>query len=157
MSNGEGSGYVVPGTGVMLHTRMGEDDLHPAGFHVDPPGVRVGSMMAPSVLLGAEGDPPLVLGSGGSKRIRTAILQVISNVVDFGLPLGRAVDAPRMHWDGEHLQVEPDFPEGTITALRHRFSVNAWSERNLYFGGVHVVCGGDAHGDGRRGGHALLL
>ena len=48
-SNGEGSGYIVPGTGVMLNNMMGEDDLHPNGFHSSPPGERVGSMMSPSL------------------------------------------------------------------------------------------------------------
>ena len=157
MSNGEGSGYVVPGTGVMLNNMMGEDDLHPAGFHAEPPGTRVGSMMAPTILLGARGEPPVVMGSGGSKRIRTALLQVISNVVDLGLPIAAAVDAPRMHWDGAHLQMEPGFPPATVEALRHRFPVDEWTARDLYFGGVHVVRGGEAHGDARRGGHALVL
>ena len=157
MSNGEGSGFVVPGTGVMLNNMMGEDDLHPVGFHADPPGTRVGSMMAPSILLGGDGEPPVVMGSGGSKRIRTALLQVISNIVDLGLPLPAAVDAPRVHWDGEHLQVEPGFPAETVEALRHRFSVNEWTARDLYFGGVHAVRGEEAHGDSRRGGHSLVL
>lgn len=50
-----GSGYFVPGTGVMLNNMMGEEDLHPEiSFHVSPPGVRVASMMAPSLLLDGE-------------------------------------------------------------------------------------------------------
>ena len=40
-SNGEGSGYLVPGTGIMLNNMLGEDDLHPDGFHASPPGQRV--------------------------------------------------------------------------------------------------------------------
>ena len=50
-SNGEGSGYFAPETGVMLNNMMGEDDLHPDGFHSSPPGQRVGSMMSPSLLV----------------------------------------------------------------------------------------------------------
>ena len=45
------------------------------GFHLSPPGERVASMMAPSVVVGPDGATELVLGSGGSKRIRTALLQ----------------------------------------------------------------------------------
>jgi len=40
-SNGEGSGYFAQGTGIMLNNMMGEDDLHPEGFHSSPPGIRV--------------------------------------------------------------------------------------------------------------------
>jgi len=155
-SNGEASGYVVPGTGIMLNNMLGEDDLHPEGFHASPPGVRVGSMMSPCVVLGGEGEVRLVLGSGGSKRIRTAIVQVTSAVVDFGAELPDAVGAPRMHWDGEWLQVEPGWPAATLEALGRRWPLNRWPERNLYFGGAHAVAlgAGAAAGDPRRGGAA---
>jgi len=156
-SNGEGSGYIVPGTGIMLNNMMGEDDLHPEGFHATPPGLRVASMMAPSLLLGDEG-VELVLGSGGSKRIRTAITQVINNVVDFNFDIRTAVEAPRLHWDGESMQVEPGFPEATVNRLAAHWPVNVWPEREVYFGGVHaVVPGCDGAGDSRRGGCHLRI
>ncbi len=157
LSNGEGSGYIVPGTGIMLNNMMGEDDLHPGGFHASPPGQRVASMMSPSMLL--RGDRlRLVLGSGGSKRIRTALVQVATATVDHGMDVRRAVEAPRIHWDGEWLQVEPGFQEPARTALAARWQINDWPDRNLYFGGVHAVDperGGA--GDPRRGGHAVPL
>ncbi len=151
-SNGEGSGYFAPGTGIMLNNMMGEDDLHPDGFHCAPPGQRVGSMMSPSVLL--HGDrAELVLGSGGSKRIRTAMTQVLTQLVDFRRHRVEAVEAPRLHWDGEIVQVEPGFPAPAIEALRRRVRVNVWQERSMYFGGVHVVVPGrGGAGDPRRGG-----
>jgi len=151
-SNGEGSGYFAPGTGIMLNNMMGEDDLHPDGFHADPPGERVASMMSPSIVL--EGDEVrLVLGSGGSKRIRTAMTQVLSQIIDFGRDPDTAVNAPRIHWDGAVLQVEPGFPEESIKALEGEVRVNVWQERNIYFGGVHTVVPGRLGvGDPRRGG-----
>ncbi len=156
-SNGEGSGYVVPGTGIMLNNMMGEDDLHPEGFFAAPPAMRVASMMSPSVLLFG-GRVRLVLGSGGSKRIRTALLQVISNVVDFDLGVRETVERPRLHWDESQVQVEPGFPPAVIEALRERWPVNEWSERNVYFGGVHAVSpGGEGAGDPRRGGDAAVV
>jgi len=156
-SNGEGSGYVVPGTGIMLNNMMGEDDLHPEGFFSAPPAERVASMMSPSVLLSG-GRVRLVFGSGGSKRIRTALLQVISNVVDFDLGVRETVERPRLHWDGSQVQVEPGFPPAAIEALDGRWSVNEWSERNVYFGGVHAVAPGEAGaGDPRRGGDAQMV
>jgi gamma-glutamyltranspeptidase / glutathione hydrolase len=155
MSNGEGSGYLVPDTGVMLNNMMGEEDLHPGGFHTEPPGQRVPSMMSPTIVL-RDGESPAVLGSGGSERIRTAILQVVSNLVDFGLPPTRAVQAPRIHWDGAQLQVEPGHDAAVVEALRHEWSVNTWTEPSVYFGGVHAVVGGAGAGDPRRGGSVVV-
>ena len=152
ISNGEGSGCFAPGTGIMLNNMMGEDDLHPEGFHVSPPGMRVASMMAPSLFLSG-GQLRLALGSGGSKRIRTALLQVISNTVDFAMNPQTAVEAPRLHWDGECLQIEPGFSEPALTALAECWPLNRWPAPDVYFGGVHVAAAdGDGAGDPRRGG-----
>jgi gamma-glutamyltranspeptidase/glutathione hydrolase len=156
-SNGEGSGYFAPGTGIMLNNMMGEDDLHPDGFHSSPPGLRVASMMSPSILL-AENKVRLVLGSGGSKRIRTALLQALSNVVDFDMAVREAVEAPRLHWDGECVQVEPGFDAAAVAELAARQPTNTWTVRDVYFGGVHAVApAGEGAGDPRRGGCASVL
>ena len=141
-SNGEASGYVVPGTGVMLNNMLGEDDLHPTASTPRPPGLRVSSMMAPTVVLGPGGDVELVLGSGGSARIRTALLQAVSAVVDFGLDPAEVVGLPRIHWDGAAFQVEPGFSADAVAALERLGPVNRWSDLNLYFGGVHAVVPG---------------
>ena len=84
-TNGTGSGIVVPGTGIHLNNIMGEEDLNPLGFFRSPPGRRMPSMMSPTVVLDAEGEVELVVGSAGSNRIRSAILQVVVNVVDRGM------------------------------------------------------------------------
>jgi gamma-glutamyltranspeptidase/glutathione hydrolase len=151
-SNGEAAGYVVPGTGVMLNNMLGESDLHPDGFHGAPAGLRVSSMMAPTVVLGPEG-VELVLGSGGSARIRTALVQAVSAVVDFGLDPADAVGRPRIHWDGEAFQVEPGFSAEAVAELEALGPVNGWDDLNLYFGGVHAVApDGSGAGDPRRAG-----
>jgi gamma-glutamyltranspeptidase/glutathione hydrolase len=158
-SNGEGSGIVAPGTGVLLNNMLGEDDLHPAGFHAVPAGERVSSMMAPTVVVDAEGAAVLAAGSGGSARIRTALLQVIAAAVDEpATPLADLIERPRLHWDGATVQLEPGLPAATVDALAAHWPVNAWTERNLYFGGVHAVRPGrEAAGDPRRGGAIHLL
>jgi gamma-glutamyltranspeptidase/glutathione hydrolase len=156
-SNGEGSGWVLPGTGVIANNMMGEDDLHPAGFHASPAGERVASMMAPSIVVDADGQVRLVLGSGGSKRIRTALLQVLAAVVDQGRDLEDAVTAPRLHWDGEVVHVEPGWADDAVAALEARWPVARWTVRDLYFGGVHAVAPAAAAGDPRRGGSAAVL
>jgi len=155
-SNGEGSGYVIPGTGILLNNMMGEDDLHPGGFFAGTPGERIGSMMSPSLLL-REGEVDLVLGSGGSKRIRTALLQVILDRIDFRLPIEVAVSRPRLHWDGLQLQAEPGLPARSLRLLEDEFLVNEWPRRDVYFGGVHAVAAGEAGADARRGGFATVL
>ena len=91
-SNGSCSGVVVPGTGVHLNNMLGEQDLNPLGFHRHPPGRRMPSMMSPTAVL-REGAPELVLGSAGSNRIRSAILQTIIRVIDDGLAAGDAVQS----------------------------------------------------------------
>jgi gamma-glutamyltranspeptidase/glutathione hydrolase len=155
-SNGEGSGYVAPGTGIMLNNMLGEDDLHPEGFHASPPGQRVASMMSPCVL-SRDGDVRLVLGSGGSKRIRTALLQVIHLVADFDVPVRDAVEHARLHWDGEQVQAEPGFDAAALDAVRRHHPVNEWDRTDVYFGGVHaVVPEREGAGDPRRGGFAAV-
>ena len=156
-SNGEGSGYFAPETGVMLNNMMGEDDLHPEGFHSSPPGIRVGSMMSPS-LLKKDDQVRLVIGSGGSKRIRIAISQVLSQMVDYGRELESAVNAPRLYWDGNVVQAEPGFTPQAIEVLRRHVPVNVWEQYDVYFGGVHgVVPGESGAGDPRRGGAVEII
>ncbi|SDO83216.1 gamma-glutamyltransferase family protein [Desulforhopalus singaporensis] len=156
-SNGEGSGYFAPTTGIMINNMMGEDDLHPEGFHLMAPGKRVYSMMSPSLFM--EGDRVrLVIGSGGSKRIRTAITQVLSQVVDFDLPLQRAVDSPRLYLDEGLLQIEPGFDSQALDQLENFVPVNRWTQRDVYFGGVHAVIPGvEGAGDPRRGGAVVVV
>ncbi|MCB0972872.1 MAG: gamma-glutamyltransferase, partial [Acidimicrobiales bacterium] len=152
-SNGECSGDVIAGTGIATNNMLGEDDLHPDGFHAFEPGLRVASMMAPTFVLDRRGAVEVALGSGGSKRIRTALAGVLSATIDDGLPLADAIDAPRLHWDDDHLEVEPGLPEATLDALRQDHQVNVWPAPNMYFGGVHAVAPGRAGAaDGRRGG-----
>lgn len=156
-SNGSGSGVTLPGTGVLANNIMGEEDLHPSGFHRAPPGTRVGSMMAPSVVLRPDA-PALALGSGGSERIRSAITQVLIALLDDSRSLTAAVQAPRIHVDGRTTQVEPGFCDGAVAELAAERPVNRWQATDLYFGGVHAVdAGGARAGDHRRGGTTASL
>jgi gamma-glutamyltranspeptidase / glutathione hydrolase len=156
-TNGEGSGVIVPGTGIHLNNVMGEEDLNPHGFHRHPPGRRMPSMMAPSVVL-RDGEVELVLGSAGSNRIRSALLQTIVGVVDRELGVQEAVRAPRLHYEHGSVFAEPGIElDGLEDALeRVRFS-----ERNIFFGGVQAALRrGDmltGAGDPRRGGAAVSL
>ncbi len=122
-------------SGVMLNNMMGEDDLHPDGFHSAEPGERVFSMMSPSLLL-KDGHVQLVIGSGGSKRIRTAVSQVLKQVVDFNRPLQQAVDAPRLYLDEDCLQVEPGFSRiGSVSRKRPVARQHLARKRCVFWGG----------------------
>ena len=160
-SNGSCSGIMVPGTGVQMNNVMGEEDLHPTGLHTAAPGARIGSMMAPSLLDLPDGRV-VALGSGGSERIRSALLSVLVGLVDRGEHADGAVEAPRRHWDGRGVQVEPPLPDDVATALAALGPVTLWSGKHLYFGGAHVVVRYpdgqvEAHGDSRRGGASAVL
>lgn len=155
LSNGEGSGQLIPGTGIMLNNMLGEEDLNPEGFNRWPCNVRVSSMMAPTL---AEDRRHLIaIGSGGSNRLRTAILQTLSNMIDFGMPPTAAVNAPRIHFERDGLDVEPGLPAAAIDALRAQYpKLRTWESQNLFFGGTHTVCWDGrtftGAGDPRRGG-----
>jgi len=157
LSNGEGSSYVLPGSGIMLNNMMGEEDLNPSGFHRLPPATRLASMMTPTIAGLADGSH-IALGSGGSNRIRSAILQVLANVLDFDMGLEQAVNAPRLHLEGAQLNVESGFSGAALEVLEAEWpGVKLWPDSNLYFGGVHAVerlANGEfrAAGDPRRGG-----
>ncbi|HEU5253329.1 MAG TPA: gamma-glutamyltransferase [Solirubrobacterales bacterium] len=157
-SNGSGSGVLVPGTGVILNNMLGEEDLNPAGFHLIAPGRRVPSMMAPTVVL-RDGEIVLALGSAGSNRIRSAILQTVVRVVEQGYPVAAAVEAPRVHFEQGVVQAEKGVDPAALDRLEQRgWQVARWPSLNLFFGGVQAVARDPASGelsgggDPRRGG-----
>lgn len=160
-SNGSGSGVLLPGTGIHLNNMMGEEDLNPAGFHALPPGLRMGSMMAPMIITGADGTVT-GLGTGGSERIRSSLLATVLRLLDLGESPDAAVAAPRLHPTPEAVQFEPGWDPAITDRLGEREPVNIWPAPDLYFGGVHAVtrhANGTvtAVGDSRRGGAAVVV
>jgi gamma-glutamyltranspeptidase/glutathione hydrolase len=158
-SNGSSSGLIVPGTGVHLNNMLGEQDLNPHGFHQHAPGRRIPSMMSPTVVL-KHGVAELALGSAGSNRIRSAILQTIIRSIDEGKRAAEAVDAPRVHFENGVVYGEPGIDLSPFAAGRLRTA--PFRERNLFFGGVQAAAlepdgsfsGG---GDPRRGGASIVV
>jgi gamma-glutamyltranspeptidase/glutathione hydrolase len=160
VSNGEGCGSIVPGTGIMLNNMLGEEDLNPHGFNRWQPDQRMTSMMSPSIVQLGDGRR-VATGSGGSNRIRTALLQVILNLVDQGMDIESAVRASRIHLEGSKLSVEGGFAASTVEQLQADWSDHAiWDDLNLFFGGAHSVLreqagGFTGCGDPRRDGVCL--
>ena len=160
-SNGEGSGVMIPGTGVMLNNMLGEEDLNPGGFNNWKTGQRMTSMMAPAIVRLADGRRA-ALGSGGSNRIRSAMIHVLTNLIDFGMSPEEAVGSPRIHNEEDLLNIEGGFDSKAIAELTKLYSDHKiWKERNLFFGGAHMVSSGpegfSGAGDQRRGGVSIIV
>lgn len=172
LTNGEGNGLMMPNSGYMMNNMLGELDVNPAGpkgWQPAPKGARrLSSMMAPMILEDPY-DGLLILGSGGSNRIRTALFQVLANRCGLGMALKEAIEMPRIHYeDGKidvecaEAQIDLDSVLGSAKTSGHK--VTLWDECNMYFGGVNAVesrlfSTGKNHawGDSRRGGAAIVL
>lgn len=156
LSNGSGSGTVAGG--IALNNMLGEADLHPGGFHSLPPGARLSSMMAPILSVTDDGAMH-AMGTGGSERIRSALVQVLVRALDEGSTLAEAIAAPRLHVGEDLVDVEPGFAEAYVDTLGQ---ARVWPTPDLYFGGVHAVSR-DADGrvtavaDRRRGGAVAIV
>lgn len=157
LTNGEGCGHVLPGTGIQVNNLLGEEDINPRGFHVDPPGMAMATMMAPTIGVSAAGET-IALGSGGSNRLRNAIMATLSHLLTHGVAPRDAVEAPRLHLEGGRLAYElPDLPAEAAAVLARHPGAAPFAARNMFFGGVHLAThvGGrfGGAGDPRRGGH----
>ena len=159
LSSTLGSGSGVFRGGAQLNNMLGELDV--IGHEPRPPGTRLPTMLAPTLVLEEE-RPRLVLGSAGSVRLAGAIAQVAWRVVGTSLAVGEAIDAPRMHVDGTTLHVEGGWQESELDGIGDGWEVVRWSGRNLFFGGVQAVelrADGSlaAAGDPRRGGAGMVV
>jgi gamma-glutamyltranspeptidase/glutathione hydrolase len=153
---GSGSGIFRGGT--QLNNMLGELDV--IGVVERPPGERLPSMMTPTLVLDS-GRPRLVVGSAGSVRLAGAIAQVTWRVLQ-GESVARAIDAPRLHVEGETLQLEGGWDDDALRSLPDSWAQVRWVGRNLFFGGVSAVerrPDGSlaAAGDPRRGGAGVVV
>ena len=126
-----GLGLVADGTGVLLNNELDDFTAKPGtanayglvGYdaNLPAPGKRPLSSMTPTIVL-KDGKPVLVTGSPGGSRIITAVLQVITNVIDFHMPVADAVSAPRLHnqWQPDKTFAEPGFKPSVLDALKAR-------------------------------------
>jgi gamma-glutamyltranspeptidase/glutathione hydrolase len=153
-SLGLGSGDFLPGYDVHLNSMLGESDLLIGPLE---PGRRMESMMSPTTAFDDDG-LALVAGAAGGTRLRPALAQVLSGILDEQLGPQEAVDRPRLHSTGHVVHIEPGFEEAGIDALlEHGYDVRLWSSLHHYFGGVSAVARAGAAADPRRSGAALEL
>ena len=143
-SLGETAGVVAGTTGVVLNNLLGEADVNPPDVTLEAGG-RLMTMCCPTLLDLGEG--VYAMGSGGSSRIRSAILHGVVYLTDHGLSPDETVRAPRVHVEDGVAHVEADGrPTGTVQALRASpWKVQRFVGANMFFGGLHIA-GRDRHG-----------
>jgi len=153
-SLGLGSGDFLPGLDVHLNSMLGEVDLRVRPLRA---GERMESMMSPTLVLDDDG-LAIAAGSAGGTRLRPALVQVLSGILDEGLEPQDAVDRPRLHSAGEIVRVEPGFETEALEALETAgYDVRRFSAIHHYFGGVSLRARSGGAADPRRSGAALSL
>ena len=129
LNAGYGSGVTVPGVGFLLNDEMDDFASKPGSPNLFglvqgeansiAPGKRPLSSMVPTIVL-KDGKPFLALGAPGGSRIITAVMQVMLNVMDFGMNVQDAIDFPRVHhqWKPDRLEFERGISPDTIALLK---------------------------------------
>ena len=126
-----GSGIVVDGAGFLLNNEMDDFSAKPGepnaygltggAANAIEPDKRMLSSMAPTIVL-KDKKPFLVTGSPGGSRIITTVVQVIMNVIDHGMNVQEAVNAPRIHhqWFPDEIRIEKGISPDTIEILKSK-------------------------------------
>ena len=137
VSNGEGSGYTIPGTGILLNNMLGESALLPNGFHSWSENKRLSSMMTPTLVLDEKEEIEIITGTGGASRIPSVITQILSYIIDHKMDVEMAVMAPRLHPEHGTLNTEPMIAEPL--ELLNGDEYLPWNEQGMMFGGAHTI------------------
>lgn len=139
-----GSGVMADGTGLLLNNEMDDFSTNPASVSAPEPGKRPLSSMSPTIVL-KDGKPFMALGTPGATRIFPSMAQIIMNIVDFGMGLDEAIEAPRMFCSSSAgkpgtLFVESRIPvevRDALATLGHTVSVRG--DYDSYFGGAQAI------------------
>jgi gamma-glutamyltranspeptidase / glutathione hydrolase len=114
-----GARFMVPGTGIVPNNYMYLFDPHPGKALSIAPGKRITTSMSPLMAL-RDGKPAFALGLPGGLRIFGSAMQALLNLIDHGMSLQEAVEAPRLWTQGGPVEIEDGFPEPVRAALRTR-------------------------------------
>jgi gamma-glutamyltranspeptidase/glutathione hydrolase len=136
-----GSGVVIPGTGIIMNDEM--DDFVPMAGSVNSvePGKRPLSSISPTLVLDPKGRSFMTIGSPGATRIFPTVAQVISNVIDHGMPIQQAIMAPRLfQMASGALNMEGRYSINSYEALKKLgHTITLKLDYDPYFGGVHAI------------------
>ncbi len=111
-----GARFLVPGTGLVPNNYMALFDPRPGHALSIAPGKRITTSQAPLIAL-RDGQPMVALGLPGGLRIFGSAMQALIALIDHGMSLQEAVEAPRIWTQGQALEVEAGIPEATRAAL----------------------------------------
>jgi gamma-glutamyltranspeptidase/glutathione hydrolase len=135
-----GSGRMVPGTGVTLQNRGSLYTLDPTHAQVIAPGKRPFHTLCPAMVLNPDRSLKMVVGTPGGDGQPQTLVQVITNILAFGLTPQQAVEAPRFRWYGkQRVGVEPGIPVEVRDALSRRGHQIQVQEPSEEFGGAQVI------------------
>lgn len=166
-----GSKVTVTGAGFVLNNEMDDFAAKPGtpnqfGLvqgenNAIAPGKRMLSAMTPSIVLGPDGGLRMVTGTPGGATIITTTFQTISNVLDYGMNVVQAVNAPRVHH--QHLPDQIFYERAGLepaTVFRLRAMGHTVVERAGVSGDAQMILVGEdgtlsAWSDPRRGGRAI--
>ena len=160
LSCGYGSGVIAGRSGMWMNNSLGEIELTGGRFHGEPPGERLLSNMAPTVMWRESGQV-VAAGSPGADRITTALQSTLLSVIVEERSLAEAVERHRAHVErtaeGWRLCCEEGFPAEDLPMPRRVFA-----DRHMFFGGVSAAARGadgsmEAVADSRRVGKGIVI
>jgi gamma-glutamyltranspeptidase / glutathione hydrolase len=134
-----GSGVIIPGYGIMLNDEMDDFEKLPGNVNSIQPRKKPLSSMSPSLVL-KDGKPFISLGTPGALRILTVLPQILINIIDHGMDIQQAINAPRIHCQSAVIAMESRIPAEVRAALQAKgHKVGIKEEMDLYFGGAQAV------------------
>lgn len=137
-SLGASSGVITPGLGFMYNNSMINFDPVPGGPNSIAPRKGRTTGMAPTILY-RDGAPIAVLGAPGASRIITGVLQVILNLIDFGMPVGAAVAAPRFDCQINEIRCQRRIPSFVLEEVRARHPISHIPQSHGAMSLVHAI------------------
>ena len=114
-----GARYIVPGTGMIPNNYMFVFDPRPGRASSIAPGKRITSSMSPVIVL-RDGKPVWALGLPGGLRIFPSVFQALVNLIDHGMSVQEAVEAPRVWTQGHQFEIENGYGDAVTDAMRAR-------------------------------------
>ena len=141
LTTGFGSLVLVPGTGIFLNNTMQDYDPRPGRPNSIAPG-KMPMFAVPTLVAAREGRGVLAAAGAGGYRITTGVLHPLVNVVDFAMSVQEAVDAPRVHCQGNETFVDSRIPEPVrdrLAELGHDVVVQAEAPGSINFARVGAV------------------
>tara|TARA_R110002094_G_scaffold17420_7_gene28907 strand:- start:201 stop:722 length:522 start_codon:yes stop_codon:yes gene_type:complete len=149
-----GSGVVIEGTGILMNNNMGNFTLRPdipdafglmgSEDNMISPLRRPVSSMSP-VLVSKDDKPLMMTGTPGGSKIISANMQMVLNVLEYGMNIGDASVAPRIHhqWFPDQLLLESGISPDTITLLRQKGHKINFSKSSAGMGSLQTVMSKD--------------